>query len=46
MSNTVIWVRPSKSEITTNDLEETLKACVNMGWVRKVEKKEKPSKKV
>jgi hypothetical protein len=37
------WIRPSGSEIETNDLEETIKHCESLGWKRK--EKEEPKKK-
>lgn len=28
------WIRPTGSEIETNDLPETVEACEKMGWKR------------
>lgn len=42
------WIRPSGSEIETNELKETIAACEKMGWKRKqgiVEKNEEAKKK-
>jgi hypothetical protein len=41
------WIRPSGSEIETNDLKETIKYCESLGWKEKgakVKKEEKKSK--
>lgn len=35
----ITWVKPSGSEITTNDLKETIEYCKSLGFKRK-EKKE------
>ena len=36
----LVWVRPSGSEITTNDRDETIKAAAQLGWKPKEEKAE------
>ena len=37
------WIKPSGIEIETNNLEETLKYCVSLGWKdASAPKKEKP----
>lgn len=32
MADTITWVRPSGTEITTNGSPDTIKACAEMGW--------------
>lgn len=31
----ITWIRPSGSEIETNDRQETIDGCERMGWKRK-----------
>jgi len=39
------WIRPSGSEIETNDLEATVDHCVRLGWKPAKTSKKKVSKK-
>ena len=36
---TIVWVRPSGSEITTNDRKETIEAAAKQGWKNKADVK-------
>jgi len=41
------WIRPSGTEIETNDRKETIKHCKSLGWKEKsvkIEKKEEVKK--
>lgn len=40
----VTWIRPSGSEIVTNDDPATLELAVSLGWKHKPEEVEKPKK--
>ena len=39
------WIRPSGSEIETNDLEATIEHCKSLGWKEKKEEVKKATKK-
>ena len=36
----IVWVRPSGTEITTNDRDETIKVAAELGWKPKEQAKE------
>lgn len=42
--NTIKWIRPSGTEIETNDTEDVIDYCISLGW-KPAESEKKPARK-